>query len=142
MPMRTATGLTVIAVGAILAFAVTTNTSVFNLHIAGWVLIVVGLVGILVPQKGYGWLRRRLVLRSGPRGPVISRVDETHYPRSIVRYPDSTPTEEEVPVARVWRPAGWRTMYDPLRRRGRTETIVRGPMAPGDTETIEEFSEE
>ena len=33
--MRTGAGLLLIGVGAILAFAVTTNTSVFNLHTAG-----------------------------------------------------------------------------------------------------------
>jgi hypothetical protein len=32
--MKTGMGLALIAVGAILAFAVTTNTSVFNLHTA------------------------------------------------------------------------------------------------------------
>ena len=41
--MKTGVGLALIAVGAILAFAVTTNTSVFNLHTAGWVLIIIGL---------------------------------------------------------------------------------------------------
>ncbi len=33
--MKTGVGLAVIAIGAIFAFAVTTNTSVFNLHTAG-----------------------------------------------------------------------------------------------------------
>ena len=40
--MKTGVGLALIAVGAILAFAVTANTSVFNLHTAGWVLIIIG----------------------------------------------------------------------------------------------------
>ena len=44
--MKTGVGLALIAVGAILAFAVTTNTSVFNLHTAGWVLIIIGLRGL------------------------------------------------------------------------------------------------
>ena len=52
--MKTGVGLALIAVGAILAFAVTTNTSVFNLHTAGWVLIIIGLVGIAIPRSGYG----------------------------------------------------------------------------------------
>jgi hypothetical protein len=43
--MKTGVGLAVIAVGAILAFAVTTNTSVFNLHTAGWVLPAPGALG-------------------------------------------------------------------------------------------------
>ena len=51
--MRTGTGLAVIAIGAILAFAVTTNTSVFNLHTAGWVLMIVGVIGLAIPRRGY-----------------------------------------------------------------------------------------
>ncbi len=146
--MRTATGLMLMAVGAILAFAVTATPPVFNLQIAGWVLITTGLVGIFVPKKGYGWLRRRMVLRPGPRGPVVSQVDETHYPRSLVRFPDGSPppdagsVEDAGPVARVWQRGRWVTVNDPLRRQARSQTGVSGPMAPGETETIEEFSEE
>ena len=41
-PMKTATALTVAAIGAILAFAVTAQPSFFNFHAAGWVLMVTG----------------------------------------------------------------------------------------------------
>ena len=58
--MRTGIGLTFVCVGAILAFAVTTNTSVFNLHTAGWVIMLVGLIGLVLPRRTYGWLGRRL----------------------------------------------------------------------------------
>ncbi len=58
--MKTGVGLALIAVGAILAFAVTTNTSVFNLHTAGWVLIIIGIIGIAIPRRGYGWVGRRV----------------------------------------------------------------------------------
>ena len=61
--MKTGMGLALIAIGAIFAFAVTTNTSVFNLHTAGWVLIIVGIVGIAIPRRGYGWVGRRLFVR-------------------------------------------------------------------------------
>jgi len=60
--MRTASALTLAAVGAILAFAVTAQPSFFSFHIAGWVLMITGLAGALIPRRGYGWLRRRLVL--------------------------------------------------------------------------------
>ena len=43
--MKTGVALAVIAIGAIFAFAVTTNTSVFNLHTAGWVLMIIGVIG-------------------------------------------------------------------------------------------------
>ena len=40
--MKTATALALIAIGAILAFAITKQPLFFNLHIAGWVLIADG----------------------------------------------------------------------------------------------------
>jgi len=65
--MRTATGLALVAIGAILAFAVTTSPSFLNLQVAGWILILTGVAGLFVPRRGYGWLRRRVVVRR-PRG--------------------------------------------------------------------------
>ena len=66
--MKTATGLAIVAVGAILAFAVTGHPGWLNVQAAGWVLILVGLAGMFVPRRGYGWLRRRVVRR-----PAMSR---------------------------------------------------------------------
>ena len=37
-----------IAVGAVLAFAVHVSTSGFNLHTIGWILLVVGAIGVLL----------------------------------------------------------------------------------------------
>src|SRR5262249_46935152 len=65
--MRTAPGLALIAIGAIFAFAVTGSPSWITLQIAGWVLILTGVAAILIPRRGYGWLRRRVVVRR-PRG--------------------------------------------------------------------------
>ena len=62
--MKTATALTVMAIGAILAFAVTAQPSFFSFHIAGWVLMLTGIAGVAIPRRGYGWLRRRLVLNT------------------------------------------------------------------------------
>jgi hypothetical protein len=70
--MKFGSGLALICVGAILAFAVTTNTSVFNLRTAGWVLMLVGVIGLVLPNRTYGWLGRRLqVRRSYPSGRVV-----------------------------------------------------------------------
>jgi hypothetical protein len=63
--MKTATALTVAAIGAIFAFAVTAEPSFFNFHAAGWVLMLTGAAGAFLPRRGYGWLRRRLVLNTG-----------------------------------------------------------------------------
>ena len=40
--------LILIAVGAVLAFAVNASSSAFNLHTIGYILLVVGIVGILL----------------------------------------------------------------------------------------------
>ena len=69
--MRTATGLALIAIGAILAFAVTTSPSFLNLQVVGWILILTGVAGLVVPRRGYGWLRRRVVVRR-PRGEAVT----------------------------------------------------------------------
>jgi hypothetical protein len=61
--MKTATGLALIAVGAILAFAVNAHPQALNIQVVGWVLILVGLVGLFIPRRGYGWLRKRMVMR-------------------------------------------------------------------------------
>lgn len=61
--MKTATGLALVAIGAILAFAVTGHPGWLNVQAAGWVLILVGLAGMFVPRRGYGWLKRRVVRR-------------------------------------------------------------------------------
>ena len=61
--MKTATGLALVAIGAILAFAVTGHPGWLNVQAAGWVLMLVGLAGMFIPRRGYGWLRRRMVVR-------------------------------------------------------------------------------
>ncbi|MGI8448316.1 MAG: hypothetical protein ACR2MP_14275, partial [Streptosporangiaceae bacterium] len=68
--MKTGAGLALVAVGAILAFAVTGHPGWLNVQAAGWVLMVVGLAGMFVPRRGYGWLRRQVVRRPSARRPV------------------------------------------------------------------------
>ena len=41
-------GIFLAAVGAVLAFAVNTNVSGVNIHTIGWILLIVGAVGILL----------------------------------------------------------------------------------------------
>ena len=52
--MRTATGLALVAIGAILAFAVTASPSFLNLQVAGWILI---LTGVRRPARAPAGLR-------------------------------------------------------------------------------------
>lgn len=95
--MKTGVGLTLIAVGAILAFAVTTNTSVFNLHTAGWVLIIVGIIGIAIPRRGYGWVGRRVFTRQ-TRWRRGARVEEVTYPAYVNRNPANTRVQAGLPA--------------------------------------------
>jgi hypothetical protein len=94
--MKTGMGLALIAVGAILAFAVTTNTSVFNLHTAGYVLIIIGIIGIAIPRRGYGWVGRRFSVRQ-TRVRSGRQVEEVRYP-DYVRNPSNTRTQQELPA--------------------------------------------
>jgi len=77
--MKTGMGLVLIGIGAILAFAVTTNTPVFNLHTAGYVLMIIGVFGLAVPRRGYGWVGRRLFVRQARWRPG-GQVEEVAYP--------------------------------------------------------------
>jgi hypothetical protein len=95
--MKTGTGLALIAIGAILAFAVTANTSVFNLHTAGWVLMIVGVLGIAVPRRGYAWVGRRLFVRQGRWRPS-GKVEEVIYPTQVNRTPANTRTQAGLPA--------------------------------------------
>jgi hypothetical protein len=86
--MRTATCLTLLAIGAIFAFAITETPSFFNIHVAGWVIMATGVAGLLLPRRGQGWLRRRIVLRRGGRG-VVGHIDETRTPSYVMLNPSA-----------------------------------------------------
>src|SRR5690242_17175114 len=91
------TGLTLIALGAIFAFAVQGHPSWLNIQIVGWVLILTGIVAMAFPRRGYGWLRRWMVLGRGPGGrPVVDGVEEKHCPPYIMLNPGSNAVAGEV----------------------------------------------
>jgi hypothetical protein len=69
--MKIVTALTMLAVGAILAFAVRANPPGLNIHTVGWVIMLTGVAGMALPGPASGWLRRRIVLRRGPVGPAV-----------------------------------------------------------------------
>jgi hypothetical protein len=92
--MKIGSSLALICIGAILAFAVTTNTSVFNLHTAGWVLMLIGVIGLLMPNRTAGWLGRRLLVRrSYPSG----RVEHIPVPPYVARNPGVSALERGLP---------------------------------------------
>jgi hypothetical protein len=74
--MKTATALTLATIGAILVFAVNAQPSFFSFHVAGWVLMLAGAVGAVVPRRGSGWRRRRVVMNTDQRRTdVVQRRD-------------------------------------------------------------------
>ena len=77
--MKIGSSLALICIGAILAFAVTANTSVFNLHTAGWVLMLIGVIGLVLPGRTAGWLGRRVLVRRTYPGRRVERVPVQSY---------------------------------------------------------------
>jgi hypothetical protein len=94
--MKTGICLFWIAVGAIFTFAVTANTSVFNLHIFGLVVMIVGIIGLVTPRRGYEWLGRRVVVRRTRSGGT-SRVDQRAYPPYVLQNPGRGNAEAGIP---------------------------------------------
>jgi hypothetical protein len=147
--MRTATGIAVVAIGAILAFAVTTSPSFINLQVAGWVLILAGIAGLLIPRRGYGWLRRRVVRR--PHGTAVDPVGRRSalgiggrmLRRRSSQGPGITLPESQLPVyERVSdSPATYERVSDPPAAGAVTDEAVAGPAGPAE-ETVEEFYQE
>ena len=112
--MRTATGLFLIALGAILAFAVQGHPSWLNIQVVGWVIMLTGVAGMAIPRRGYGWLRRRMVLRRGPGGrPVVDHVEEKRYPPYIMLNPSADGIAEDVPEASPEVPTVVEPLADP-----------------------------
>ena len=92
--MKTATGLGLLAIGAILAFALRASPSWVNLHAVGWILMAAAVAGLLMPPRNRGWIRRVTVrrqpgvLRRRP-APGAGRQDDEHlpYPPYVLRDP-------------------------------------------------------
>jgi hypothetical protein len=131
--MKTATALTVAAIGAILAFAVTAQPSFFNFHAAGWVLMVTGVAGAFLPRRGYGWLRRRMVLNTGGGRRNDVNIRPRRFSRLLV--PGGLITERRDAVG-----------TDPATPdASATRLAVAGPVPaddPVESDTIEQFIEE
>ena len=66
--MGLGTSLFLVAIGAILDFAVTVNTPGFNLHTVGVILMVVGVIGLVLSMifwGSWGGLHRQAVYTEG-----------------------------------------------------------------------------
>jgi hypothetical protein len=139
--MKIGSSLALICVGAILAFAVTTNTSVFNLHTAGWVIMLIGVIGLLLPGRTAGWLGRRLLVRRTYPG---GRVEQIPVPPYAARNPGTTVIQQALPS----RPTLLDEEQDliegaevPQYRPG-TGTLAPDPPRSATTEVIEDLYEQ
>jgi hypothetical protein len=137
--MKTGTGLALITIGAILAFAVTTNTSVFNLHTAGWVLMIVGVIGLAVPRRGYAWVGRRLFVRESRWRPSRRVKEEVIYPANVNRNPANTRVQAGLPTPGA---LGSPEAGEHLETKRDLSTAPTRTSRPGETEVIEDVYEE
>jgi hypothetical protein len=120
--MKTATSLALVAIGAILAFAITRSPSFLNLQVVGWVLILTGGIGAIIPRRGSGWLRRSVVVRNDEE---TAETAETAAPAA----------RERPRFNRILMPGG----IVNSRRGGLQPTSTNGQV---ERETIEEYVEE
>jgi hypothetical protein len=134
--MKTGTGLALICVGAILAFAVTANNSVFNWNIAGWVIMLVGLFGLVIPRKGYAWVSRRLTVRQARPGRRSN--DEVIYPTNVGRNPANSRVPAALPAPGAVGSPEASTHVDAARDMSTNPADMR----PGDTHVVEDVYEE
>jgi hypothetical protein len=120
--MKPMPALALIAVGAILAFAVRVPGGVISWSSAGWVLILTGLAGVLLPYllpQRYSWVRRVTRRRGERRQPVGWTFRRRPDPRLVTV---SGPTEQVEEV-------------------GTTETPAPGAAPPAE-EIVEEYFED
>jgi hypothetical protein len=143
--MRTASCLTLIAIGAIFTFAVTAHPSFLNLQIAGVVIMATGVAGLLLRRRNQpGWLRRRTILRRGPRGRVVSEVDETRLPPYVMLNQGASGQEKDgnQPGDLTMRETAAHTIPDLHAADLASEHVVVDDSTAAPSEVVEEYIEE
>ena len=97
--MKTATSLTLIAAGAITAFAITAHIAFLNLQVTGWILILTGIAGAVITRSSR--LRRTPAAKDRPATVAASSTSQRPPPprpapgRQPAAAPDATPAEHE-----------------------------------------------
>jgi|SRR5215469_16026089 len=95
--MKVSTGLTLAAIGAILAFAVHAHVPYVNLNAVGWVLMLVGVGGMFAPRGTHRWIRQRLIMRNGKYGPALEQTNK-RYSRHLMPGGVLVPDGSELPT--------------------------------------------
>ena len=77
--MRLGTAIVLLALGAILTFALRVDVSGIDLQVVGWILMIVGALGIVLELAIWGPRQRRRVTRTEGHGaaPVGSAAQRT-----------------------------------------------------------------
>jgi hypothetical protein len=136
--MKIAPGLTLIAIGAIFTFAITSSPSWLNLQVVGVILMATGVAALVLPQRTRDLVRRRILVRRGPRGPIVSEVDQT-LPPYIRLNPGSAADGREQPGIPVeQRTVILPTAADPTAQRANAADTTQ----PAGTEIVDEYLEE
>ena len=97
--MRTATSLTVLAIGAIFAFAITASPSFLNLQIVGWILMLTVVAGLLLSRRSQNWLRRTVIVRGSPGTSGIPRTRRRPVRRQLPPPAARPPAQAPAPMA-------------------------------------------
>lgn len=109
--MGVGTSVFLIALGAILDFAVNVNSPNLNIHAIGVVLMLVGLVGLVLSflfwnSWGGSGIRRQSAVYSEPIRPVYNQVPVAPAAPVVSQVPVASPVVSQVPVRRsVYRQA-------------------------------------
>ena len=100
--MKTATSLTLVAVGAIIAFAITAHISFLNLQVTGWIFILTGVAGAIITRGSRLRLRRAPAAKGRPDAAAANGTSQRPPPsqrrvpgRQPAVAPDATPAEPE-----------------------------------------------
>jgi hypothetical protein len=118
--MKPMPALALIAVGAILAFAVRASGGVISWSSVGWVLILTGIAGVLLPYLlPQRWVRRRVTRRRDDRGMPIGWTFRRRPNPRLATVPPVVPVDEVIT----------------------TDEAPLGTAAPAE-EVVEEFYEE
>jgi hypothetical protein len=126
--MRTGACLALLTLGAILAFAVTGNLSFLNLHTVGYVLIIVGVVGLYLRSRG--WTGRQFLVRRRRTIPGTTVItEEREVPPYVKTNPGTSAVRAGIPVVP--------TPLDDDEPR-----VVRTVPTPRSSEVVDEYYEE
>jgi hypothetical protein len=85
--MRTATGLVILAAGAILTFAVSAHVPGINLRIAGVIIMLTGIAELITPARAAHWLRRHGQAGGAPDEVAVLESEDAVYPAYLLQDP-------------------------------------------------------